>query len=192
MKRVNNEEKTIQLFLLLDGQAEMWYLSLSKDTQGNYENLRAAFVARFLPCEADRIVNVTRFRGLKQMKEESSDDFIEKVIRMGGDLQKSEQEIIHQVYQGLTPGIMKLVAQKAAKTLDDVRRFARLVQLLEIETDEKEMCRIQEQREKAQNGKCDFQYANSSERNRYQSKRCYICSHKSHLARDCWFRYGKK
>ena len=40
MKKVSNEDKTIQLFLLLEGKAEMWYHTLSEDIQGTYNNLR--------------------------------------------------------------------------------------------------------------------------------------------------------
>ena len=43
LRKVSNEDKTIQLFLLLEGQAEMWYHTLSEDIQGTYNNLRTAF-----------------------------------------------------------------------------------------------------------------------------------------------------
>ena len=81
---------------------------------------------------------------------------------------------------------MKFVAQKEAKTLNDVRRFARTGQSLEKEvtTSVTEVNKIQGQ--DTQTGKCDFQY---TEKNRYQDKRCYICHRKSHIARDCWFRH---
>ena len=98
LRKVSNEDKTIQLFLLLEGQAEMWYHTLSEDIQGTYNNLRAAFVERFLPSESDRIRDISKFRALCQLREESTDDYIEKVIRMGRDLEKSEREIVDQIF----------------------------------------------------------------------------------------------
>ena len=65
------------------------------------------------------------------MKGESTDDYIEKVIRAGNDIKKSEQEIVDQIYQGLDPSIMKFVAQKEAKTLIEARKFARMEQSFE-------------------------------------------------------------
>ena len=192
LKKVNNEEKTIQLFLLLEGQAEMWYHTLGDDIQGNYKNLRTAFVERFLPSDSDRIANVSHFRGLVQMAQESTDDYIEKVIRLGQDLEKSEQEIIDQVYQGLNPAIMKFVITKEPKTLADVKRFSRMGQSLEKDTTVIGVNEVQGRRWNRQTGKCDFQFTHSNEKSRYQNKRCYICNRTSHLARDCWFRYDQK
>lgn len=196
LKKVNNEDKTIQLFLLLEGQAEMWYHTLSEDIQGNYKKLRDAFVERFLPSESDRIRDVGRFRALCQTREESTDDYIEKVIRMGRDLEKSEREITDQIFQGLQPGIMKFVAQKEPETLVDVRKFARMGQSLEKDVSMAELNRIQGRRGVTQTGrgvtqtgKCDFQY---SDRNRYQNRGCYICQRTSHIARDCWYRKDRK
>ena len=86
LKKASDEDKTIQLFLLLESQAEIWYHTLSENVQGTFENLRAAFVDRFLPCESDRIRDVSRFRALYQLRRESTDDFTEKVIRMGREV----------------------------------------------------------------------------------------------------------
>ena len=40
MRKVSNEDKTIQLILLLEGPAAMWYNIFSEDIQGTYNNLR--------------------------------------------------------------------------------------------------------------------------------------------------------
>ena len=187
LKKVNDEDKTIQFFLLLEGQAEIWYHTLPDDTQGNYQKLKETFEERFLPGASDRVANVSSFRGLVQQRGETTDDYIEKVIRMGQDINKGEQEIIDQIYQGLHPVIMKFVAQKEAKTLSDVRKFARMGQSLEGSaiSSEMEINKLQGQVTFRQNGKCDFQI---SEKNRYQNRRCYTCNRKSHLAHDCWFK----
>lgn len=189
LRKVSNEDKTIQLFLLLEGQAEMWYHTLSEDIQGTYNNLRAAFVERFLPSESDRIRDISKFRALCQLREESTDDYIEKVIRMGRDLEKSEREIVDQIFQGLKPAIMKFVAQKEAKTLSEVRKFARMGQSLEKDVTLVELNHIQGQRGTTQTGKCEFQY---SDKKRYQNRRCYICNGLSHIARDCWYRKDRQ
>ena len=86
--KVKNEDRCVQLFLLLEGQAELWYHTLTEDVQGNYGLLTKAFRDRFLPSELDRVVNVSRFRGLVQRKGESTDNYIEKVIRAGNDIKK--------------------------------------------------------------------------------------------------------
>lgn len=171
--------------MLLEGQAELWYHTLADNIQGNYENLTKAFRDRFLPSEVDRIVNVSRFRGLMQLQGESTDDYIEKVIRAGNDIEKSEQEMMDQIYQGLDPWIMKFVAQKEAKTLSEVRKFARMGQSFAKNVNSSVM-KVKVQGQDTQNGKCDFQ---PFEKSRYQVKRCFICHRKSHLARDCWFRH---
>ena len=98
LKKVKNEDKCIQLFLLLEGQAELWYHTLAEETQGDFDNLTKAFKERFLPSETDRIRSISQFRALVQAKDEPTDDFIEKVIPLGQDLDKSEQEIIDQIY----------------------------------------------------------------------------------------------
>ena len=191
LKKVNDEDKTIQLFLLLEGQAEIWYHTLPDDTLGNYQKLKETFEERFLPGASDRVANVSSLRGLVQQRGETTDDYIEKAIRMGQDINKGEQEIIDQIYQGLHPVIMKFVAQKEAKTLSDVRKFARMGQSLEgsVISSEMEINKLQGQETYRQNGKCDFQI---SEKNRYQNRRCYICNRKSHLARDCWFKNNSR
>ena len=179
LKKVNDEDKTIQLFLLLEGQAEIWYHTLPDDTQGNYQKLKETFEERFLPGASDRVANVSSFRGLVQQRGETTDDYIEKVIRMGQDINKGEQELIDQIYQGLHPVIMKFVAQKEAKTLSDVRKFARMGQSLEGSaiSSEMEINKIQRQGN-TQTGKCDFQYF---EINWYQNRHGYSNHEKSHL-----------
>ena len=199
LKKVKNEDKCIQLFLLLEGQAEMWYHTLTEAVQGNYEDLTKAFKDRFLPSELNRVVNVSRFRGLVQQKGESTDDYIEKVIRAGKDIEKKDQEIIDQIYQGLDSVIVKFVAQREPKTLDDVRKFARMGQSLEREmnTPSTEVHRIQGQKtevprsqgQRTEAGKCDFR---SNEKNRYQERRCYICQRKNHIAKNCWYRHDRR
>ena len=189
LRKVKNEDRCIQLFLLLEGQAEMWYHTLSEAIQGNYEELIKAFNGRFLPSETDRIRSVAQFRALVQARDERTDDFIEKVIRLGKDLDKKEQEIIDQIYQGLDPVIVKFVAQKEAKTLSDVRRFARMGQSLEREmtTPSTEVHRVQAG-QRTETGKCDFR----SEKSRYQERRCYVCQGKNHIAKNCWFRHDRR
>ena len=184
LKKVKNEDKCVQLFLLLEGQAELWYHTLSDEIQGDYKSFTKAFTDRFLPSEVDRVVNVRRFRGLMQLAGESTDDYIEKVIRAGNDIKKSEQEMMDQIYQGLDPSIMKFVAKKEAKTLNEVRKYARMGQSFVKEVNSSVM-EVKVQGKDKQTGKCDFQ---SFEKSRYQVKRCFICHRKSHLARDCWFR----
>ena len=185
LKKVKNEDKCVQFFLLLEGQAELWYHTLSEDNQGDYKNLTQSFRDRFLPSKLDRVVNVRRFRGLMQLAGESTDDYVEKVIRAGNDIKKSKQEMMDQIYQGLDPSIMKFVAQKEAKTLSEVRKYyARMGQSFVKDVNSNVM-EVQFQGQDTQTGKCDFQ---SFEKSGYQVKRCFICHHRSHLARDCWFR----
>ena len=65
LRKIRNEDKCVQLFLLLEGQAEMWYHTSIEDVQGNYELLTKALMDRFLPLsEQDRVVNVGQCRGL--------------------------------------------------------------------------------------------------------------------------------
>ena len=176
LRKVRNEDRC---------QAEMLYHTLTEAVQGNYGLLTKAFRDRFLPSELDRVVNVSRFRGLVQRKGESTDNYIEKVIRAGNDIKKSEQEIVDQINQGLDHSIMKSVVQKEAKTLSEVCKFARMGQSFEKDVSVRtvEVHKIQGQ--DTESGKCDFQ---SFEKNRYQGKKCFICHRKSHLARDCWFK----
>ena len=104
LRKVKNEDKCVQLFLLLEGQAELWYHTLSDEIQGDYKNLTKGFRDRFLPSELDRVVNVRRFRGLMQLAGESTDDYVEKVIWAGNDIKKSEQEMMDQIYRDLILG----------------------------------------------------------------------------------------
>ena len=61
LKKVKNEDKCIQLFLLLEGQAELWYHTLAEETQGDYDNLTKAFKERFLLSETNRIRSISQF-----------------------------------------------------------------------------------------------------------------------------------
>ena len=81
---------------------------------------------------------------------------------------------------------MKFVAQKEAKTLSEVSKYARMGQ--SFETDVNVLCvmELKIQGQDTESGKCDFQ---SFEKNRYQVKRCFIYHRKSHFARDCWFKH---
>lgn len=189
LKKVNNEDKTIQLFLLLEGQAEIWYHTLAETSQGTYKSLKEAFVERFFPSESDRIRDVSRFRGLVQARDEPTDNYIEKVIQLGRELEKTDQEMIDQVYQGLNPVIMRFVAQKEPQDLSEVKKFARMGQSLEKDVPTVEVNKVRGgQAETETRGKCDFQY----QKNGYQNRRCYICYKKSHVARDCWFRKDRQ
>ena len=53
------------------------------------------------------------------------------MIRAGNGIEKSDQEIVDQIYQGLDPSIMEFVAQKEAKTLCEVHKIARMGQSFE-------------------------------------------------------------
>ena len=66
-------------------------------------------------------------------KGESTDDYIDKVIRAGKDIKKTYQETMDQIYQGLDSVIVIFFTQRKVKILDDMRKFARMGQSLERE-----------------------------------------------------------
>lgn len=209
LKKWSSEEKAVHLCLLLVGEAEAWFHTLPDNVQDDYDLLKASFEVRFLPTETDRNSRYQEFIGLLQSPSESSDTYLENVVRMGRELGKSEQEIMDKSVQGLMFNTRNFVIAKEPKTLEDVKKFAKLGHSVGVSNSDSVSAMDYNRRPDHQNGPerraktwnqdeshrgprfretcrhCAGEFPHDQFKCRHRLAICYTCSKKGHISRAC-------
>lgn len=208
LKKWSNEDKAVHLCLLLVGEAEAWYHTLTENVQDDFDLLKASFEARFLPTESDRNARYEEFIGLAQTTSESSNTYLENVVRMGRELGKSEQEIMDKSIHGLLFTTRNFVISKEPKCMEDVKKYAKLGQSVGISNSEADTVsavnykrQSEDQRRPETTTKrwkqtagsgfresckhCGGEYPHDPFKCRHRHTVCYQCNHRGHIARVC-------
>ena len=133
LKKWNDDEKCIHFCFALGNHAEDWYSSLTEEVKNDFESLQEKFLGRF-ESGADRVFSYAEFLELTQGSD-SVDCYVEKVLKCGRKLKKSDAELMDKIVHGLNKDVKNFVVMKEAKNLEEVTKYARLGQsLTSVET----------------------------------------------------------
>ena len=98
---------------------------------------------------------------------DSVDCYIEKVLKCGRKLKKSDTELMDKIVHGLSKEIKNFVVMKEAKTLEQVTKYARMGQSLVNGECSKVFSVIKGQKEQSR----DFASVSDSHRSHYSQRR---------------------
>ena len=165
LKKWNDDEKCIHFCFALGNHAEDWYSSLTEEVKNDFESLQEIFLGRF-ESGADRVFSYAEFLELTQGSD-SVDCYVEKVLKCGRKLKKSDAELMDKIVHGLNKDVKNFVVMKEARNLEEVTKYARLGQsLTSVETSSVCSVRSSENEQKNQ----DIPSYGDSDRNHYHQK----------------------
>ena len=122
----SEEEQLVAIPLYFKENAIVWYDGLSLEHTTSLPAFKEAFFDRYVSHPANRWNLIQKFSSKRQGLQEAASDFIQNMIKLGKELRKSEEEIVEQVIQGLSPKVSDFVLEKLPKTLDETMYLARL------------------------------------------------------------------
>lgn len=164
LKKWSEEEKCIHFCFALGNHAEDWYTSLTEEVKNDFGSLKAKFLERF-DNNVDRVYSYSVFLELSQGSD-SVDSFIEKVLKCGRTLKKSEAEMMDKIIHGLNKEIKNFVIMKEAKSLEDVTKYARMGQSI-TKSENSQVCSVMSEKKNS-----DFhRQGNHSDRSQYYPQR---------------------
>ena len=165
LKKWNDEEKCIRFCFALGNHAENWYSSLTEQVKNDFEKLQENFLERF-ESGIDRVFSYSEFLELTQGLD-SVDCYIEKVLKCGRKLKKSDTELMDKIVHGLSKEVKNFVVMKEVKTLEQVTKYARMGQSLVNGESSKVFSVIEGQKEQSR----DFASVSDSHRSHYSQRR---------------------
>ena len=127
----------------MGNHAEDWYTSLTEEVKNDFGSLKAKFLERF-DSNVDRVHSYSVFLELSQGSD-SVDSFIEKVLKCGRTLNKSEAEMMDKIIHGLHKEIKNFVIMKEANSLEDVTKYARMGQSI-TSSENSQVCSVTSQK----------------------------------------------
>ena len=111
--------------MCLQGTAKIWFQQLDIPTSTNIEKIFSAFLFKFKPLGPDWRREAC-FLSLRQMPQENSKQFANRVLEQGTKLGKSDRDLLTQFIRGLpTPNRIHTIAQDT-DTFDGATRIATL------------------------------------------------------------------
>lgn len=206
LKKWNDEEKCIHFCFALGNHAENWYSSLTEQVKNDFEKLQENFLERF-ESGADRVFSYSEFLELTQGLD-SVDCYIEKVLKCGRKLKKSDTELMDKIVHGLSKEVKNFVVMKEAKNLEQVTKYARMGQSLVNGESSKVFGVTKGRNEESRDNTSDSYYQYSERRqtpaggqrqHHYQDRRqrrpfqenCEHCGRCTHISSACKFKNAK-
>ena len=117
--------------MCLQGTAKIWFQQLDSPTSSNIENIFSAFLFKFKPLGPDWSREAC-FLSLRQMPQENSQQFANRVLEKGTKLEKSDKDLLTQFIRGLpTPNRIHTIT-KETETFDGTTRIATLFETAQI------------------------------------------------------------
>ncbi|XP_069125369.1 uncharacterized protein [Argopecten irradians] len=208
LRKWKDEEKVLQLSLLLKGKAEQWLFSQPTEVQENLEHLIGKFSSRFFPSELERPSRVGEFLKSRQEGRDVK-DYVESVKIKGLELGRSENEIFDVLINGLDQHVKSFVLGKEAKSVDDIIKFGSMSQSIGRVDSSREMegtisnlkKELLQLREECEASKSELEKVKSSQVMSVRSARgrpkdrdinsqrsCQHCGKYHHNSVKCWFR----
>ena len=111
--------------MCLQGRAKIWFQQLDSPASSNIEKIFSAFLLKFKPLGPDWSREAC-FLSLRQMPQENSQQFANRVLEQGTKLGKSDRALLTQFIRGLpTPNRIHTITQDT-DTFDGATRIATL------------------------------------------------------------------
>ena len=124
-----DEDKARALFrVLLTDSAAVWYDSLEADIQTNWDNLKAAFLARYTTAEFLKYQHATELFNSKQ-GDKSVDDFCAHMQQLARQVGADEQMLRFAVLNGLRTDIKDHVTRSQPSTWKELVEAAKVGEL---------------------------------------------------------------
>jgi hypothetical protein len=130
------DARKLALFkVLLKGTAGDWLDTLSVEITNDYEQLMAAFKARYQNPDKERYKSAKDLFTLKQKPDQATEDYVAHMKKLVGNLGVKENDQDKVIFYAMLNGVKRSVAgcalQQKATTLQDIITAARLVELTE-------------------------------------------------------------
>ena len=87
--------------MCLQGAAKVWFQNLEHHTRTNIDKIFCAFLLRFKPLGLDWTKEAS-FQSLRQMQQESAQQFANRVLEKGTKIGKSDKDLMNQFVRGLS------------------------------------------------------------------------------------------
>ena len=87
--------------MCLQGAAKVWFQNLEHHTRTNIDKIFCAFLLRFKPLGLDWTREAS-FQPLRQMPQESAQQFANRVLEKGTKIGKSDKDLMNQFVRGLS------------------------------------------------------------------------------------------
>ena len=139
----DNDERKASLFVvLLKDSAGEWLDALPERDAVRFDELKEAFVQRYLSPEVMKHKNARDLFALKQVIDESADDYVTKMRRLASLVTHDEDLLKYAILNGLRPHIAQYVTQQRPKSIEDILTAARIAELsISPAIDESLVCR---------------------------------------------------
>lgn len=128
LKNYDNARRLRLFPRLLESVAKNWFEDLEEDVQDNWDQLRAAFEGKFNAPDA-KMSRYRQLRQRRQKKDESVEEYIKSMQKLGSSLGKAEQDLIYSIIEGLSDPIKDQLA------LHDITSFGQLDRLAQAAED---------------------------------------------------------
>ena len=131
-KGITDAAKKNQLFKLrLAGDAAEWLASIPTGEKDTYDNLKAAFKARYFPKELSKFSYAKQLFQAKQQSQQSCDDYL-VLLRKNAAIAgvQDEKSLIFSAISGFRPQIASYVMEKNPTTMADVQTHARTAEMI--------------------------------------------------------------
>ena len=115
----------------LEGAAWTWYQHLPDNERASFATVKAAFRRRFIPTEGSRQLNVQLLQSLKLEPGETIEQFVDKVRKYSTVLNKTEQDVMDHVQNGLPQRLRAEIVKKDPANLQELIKHARLCMSLD-------------------------------------------------------------
>jgi hypothetical protein len=127
------DDKRLSFFKLrLADGAKDWLNALPATQKDTFDNLTAAFLARFKPKDLEKYRFAKELLNLRQTTDQSVDQFITILRRKAALAAADEKTQVYSALNGLIPTISGYVLEHNPKTLDDVLTHARVAELTRV------------------------------------------------------------
>jgi len=128
-KQYNDDKSLALLRVLLTGNAGIWLDSLPTATANSLALLKQNFNDRYRTPDIIRFKSAQLIFSRKQGTDESCDDYIADLRRLGRNIEADDKMVRFAIMSGLRPNISAYVAQQQPTTVDKVLELARIAEL---------------------------------------------------------------
>ena len=134
-KRLNDESGIAAAALLLRDGALQWFHSLDHSDMSSMRSFSDAFKRRYMELKADKWKDIVAVFELKQLPDQSVEDFIALAQKKGNKAQAAPEQLRAAIIKGLKPYVRQQVLQHEPKDIEEIRKWAIVAESTEAQED---------------------------------------------------------